>query len=63
VTATYKRIEVTRRRKLLADAYAVLVRAEADLQAAEEREKRLARADGASDDAIRQKYGIGTGRH
>ena len=61
MTAKYKRIESGRRRKMLADAYAVLVRAEADVHAAEERERRLASAAGGSDDELRDRYRIGAG--
>jgi hypothetical protein len=56
-------VDSNARRKALADAYAVLVRAEADVHAAEERERRLASADGGSDSDLRAKYSIDAGRH
>ena len=63
MTAKYTRVDSASRRRALADAYAVLVRAEADVHAAEDRERRLADSAGGSDDDLRAKYSIGSGRH
>jgi hypothetical protein len=63
MTAKYKRGAPTRRRKMIADLYAVLVRAEAEVHAAEERERRLASAQDESDAALASKYRINAGRY
>jgi hypothetical protein len=63
MTIQIKSIDATARETALSRFHKALAEADEAVTEAEERERRMAQDTDASDDAVRAKYGVDSGRH